>query len=200
MFLIGLTGGIAAGKSAVAGRMAEHGAVHIDADALAREVVEPGTDALGRIEEEFGPGVIAPDGSLDRGALGAIVFGSPEKLALLNSITHPAVRERSRALIGAAEAADPSAVVVYDVPLLVEAAVDHAFDVVVVVSATEETRLGRLTDLRGMSRPEALRRIASQAPEAERLAIADIVIDTNGTLEETLGQVDAFWATIPSAR
>jgi len=200
VFLIGLTGGIAAGKSAVAGRMAEHGAVHIDADALAREVVEPGTDALGRIEEEFGPGVIAPDGSLDRGALGAIVFGSPEKLALLNSITHPAVRERSRALIGAAEAADPSAVVVYDVPLLVEAAVDHAFDVVVVVSATEETRLGRLTDLRGMSRPEALRRIASQAPEAERLAIADIVIDTNGTLEETLGQVDAFWATIPSAR
>ncbi len=199
MFLIGLTGGIAAGKSVVAGRMAELGAVHIDADALAREVVEPGTEALRRIEEEFGPGVIAPDGSLDRGSLGAVVFAYPEKLALLNSITHPAVRERSRELIEQAREANPRAIVVYDVPLLVEAAVDHPFDIVVVVSATEENRLRRLTELRGMSRLEALRRMASQAPESERLAIADVVIDANGSLEDTRGQVDAFWSTIPRA-
>jgi dephospho-CoA kinase len=128
-----------------------------------------------------------------------VVFAYPEKLALLNSITHPAVRERSRALIEAAAEADPRAVVVYDVPLLVEAAVDHPFDIVVVVSATEENRLRRLTEIRGMSRVEALRRMASQAPESERLAIADVVIDANGSLEETRGQVDAFWSTIPRA-
>src|SRR3982751_6310072 len=122
MFLIGLTGGIASGKSTVARRLAELGAVHVDADALAREVVEPGAPALARIAEAFGPSVIAADGSLDRPALGAIVFSDPDARETLNGITHPAVWKRARELFAAADAADPESVVVYDVPLLAEAA------------------------------------------------------------------------------
>lgn len=197
VFLIGLTGGIAAGKSAVASRLAEHGAVHIDADVLAREVVEPGTPALRQIVEAFGPRMLTNDGGLDRAALGAIVFADAESLKRLNAITHPAVRARTRELIAEATAADPDATIVYDVPLLVEAAVDHPFDTVVVVHATDSVRLDRLVTLRGMSPAEAARRIAAQASDEERLAKADTVIDANGTLEETLAQTDAFWHTIP---
>lgn len=199
MFLIGLTGGIAAGKSVVADRLREHGAVHIDADVLAREVVGPGTEGLRRIAKEFGPGVITEDGTLDRPALGAIVFAEPERRELLNAITHPAVRRRARELIADARATDPDAVVVYDVPLLVEAAVDHEFDSVVVVHANEQTRVGRLIRLRGMTPAEAARRVASQASDEERLAVADVVIDANGTVDDTLAQADAYWATIPSS-
>jgi dephospho-CoA kinase len=197
VFLIGLTGGIAAGKSAVAGRLAEHGAVHIDADALAREVVEPGTEALRRIVEEFGPEMLTEDGALDRRALGEIVFADAASRELLNSITHPAVRERTRELIAEATEANPGAVIVYDVPLLVEASVDHPFDAIVVVHATDQVRLDRLVNIRRMSRAEAGRRIAAQASEQERLAIADVVIDANGSLAETVAQADAFWWTIP---
>ncbi|WP_150309179.1 dephospho-CoA kinase [Planctomonas psychrotolerans] len=197
MFLIGLTGGIAAGKSAVASRLAEHGAVHIDADVLAREVVEPGTPALRRIAEEFGSDVLTEDGALDRRALGDIVFADAGLREVLNSITHPAVRERTRELIAEATAANPRARIVYDVPLLVEAAVDHPFDAIVVVHATDRVRLDRLVRLRGMSPGEAGRRIAAQASEEERLTIADVVIDANGSLEETLAQTDAFWSSIP---
>ncbi|HOB57966.1 MAG: dephospho-CoA kinase [Microbacteriaceae bacterium] len=195
MYLIGLTGGIASGKSVVAKRLAEHGAVHVDADALAREVVEPGTEGLAAIERAFGPQVIAPDGSLDRPALGAIIFPDPEKRALLNSITHPAVWKRAKQLFDEAAAADPHAVVVYDVPLLAEASADRPmrFDLIVVVHANRDARIKRMIELRGMTREEATHRLNSQASDTERLAIADVVIDSNGTLEETLHQADELW-------
>lgn len=198
-----LTGGIASGKSTVARRLADLGAVVVDADVLAREVVEPGTPGLAAIAREFGPGVIAPDGTLDRPALGAIIFGDEDARAKLNAITHPAVGERSRRLFDEALAADPDAVVVYDVPLLVnergESRADE-FDHVIAVSADEETRVRRLVELRGLDEAEARRRVGAQAPESARLAIADIVIDANGTLDETLAQVDEAWATLRTVR
>jgi len=197
--LVALTGGIASGKSTVARRLAELGAVIVDADQVARDVVEPGTPALARIAEEFGTGVIAADGSLDRGALGAIVFGDESARRALNAITHPAVGERSRALFAAAASADPDAVVVYDVPLLVDEKGEgrvSEFDRVIVVSADEDTRVARLVAFRGMPEADARRRIASQAPESARLAIADHVIDANGSLEDTLAQVDALWPSL----
>ena len=195
MYLIGLTGGIASGKTVVASRLAEHGAIHIDADKLARQVVEPGQPALSELAAEFGSEIIASDGSLDRAALGAMVFGNPERLAKLNAITHPAVRELTSTLIAQADEADPHAIVVYDVPLLVEASIDklHPFDLIVVVHANIETRLERLVTLRGLSRDEAVHRLNSQATDTDRLAIADVVIDSNGTLEETLAQADALY-------
>jgi dephospho-CoA kinase len=201
VYLIGLTGGIASGKTVVAGRLAEHGAIHIDADKLARQVVEPGTPALGEIIEKFGSQVIAPDGSLDRAALGTLVFGHPDRLATLNSITHPAVRKLTSQLIVEAGAADPNAIVVYDVPLLVEASVDklHPFDLIVVVHASVETRIERLVTLRGMDRDEAMHRLNSQATDTDRLAIADVVIDSNGTLDDTLAQADALFERARSA-
>jgi dephospho-CoA kinase len=195
MQLIALTGGIASGKSAVATRLAELGAVVIDADKLAREVVEPGTPALAAIAEHFGPGVIAADGSLNRPTLGAIIFANEADREALNSITHPAVGERSRALFAEAAAADPEAIVVYDVPLLVESTSGRAqeFDTIVVVQADAETRIQRLVRYRGMREEEARSRVASQASDAERLAVADAVIDSNGTLEQTLEQAEALW-------
>lgn len=201
MYLIGLTGGIASGKSVVAKRLAEHGAVHVDADILAREVVEPGTPGLAAIAEEFGPSAIAEDGSLNRAALGAIIFSDPEKRAALNAITHPAVWRRAKELFAAAEAANPRAVVVYDVPLLVEASGDRPmrFDLIVVVHASRETRIQRMVELRGMTREEATHRLNSQASDTERLAIADVVIDSNGTLAETLAQADELWAMAAAA-
>ncbi len=199
MYLIGLTGGIASGKSTVARKLAELGAVHIDADHLARVAVEPGTAALDQITRSFGPSVIAPDGSLDRAALGAVVFADPASLALLNSIVHPAVRSLSNLMIREAAERDPHAVVVYDVPLLVEAAVDHPFDLIVVTHADEATRVQRMVDLRGMPEAEAVRRIRSQASDAERLAVADVVIDTTGTLGQTLAQVDDLWHRVRAA-
>lgn len=201
--LVALTGGIASGKSTVARRLAELGAVVVDADVLAREVVEPGTPALARIAEHFGPDVITPDGSLDRGALGALIFGDAEARVALNAITHPAVGKRSRALFAAALEADPDAVVVYDVPLLVDehgrGRVDE-FDRVIVVTADAETRVRRLVELRGMDEADARRRVDAQASEASRLAIADDVIDANGTLDDTLAQVNALWARLSSQR
>jgi dephospho-CoA kinase len=197
MLLIGLTGGIASGKSVVAARLRELGAVHVDADVLAREVVEPGTPGLAAIEREFGASVIAEDGTLNRPALGAIIFSDPEKRLALNAITHPAVWARAKEQF---ELAGPNDVVVYDVPLLVEAAGDRPmrFDLVVVVNASTATRIDRLVNLRGMTREEAAHRLNSQASDTERLAIADVVIDANGTLEETLAQVDMLWAKLAS--
>lgn len=196
--LIALTGGIASGKSTVARRLEELGAVVVDADVIAREVVEPGTPALAQIVEAFGPGVLSADGALDRPALGAIVFGDPEALRTLNGITHPAVGVRSRELFDEALERDPDAVVVYDVPLLVtpEGSRTDEFERVVVVSADAEERVRRLVEHRGMAEDEARRRIASQVPEEERLAIATDVIDTNGTLADTLRQVDELWPSL----
>ena len=196
MLLVALTGGIASGKSTVARRLAEHGAVIVDADQVARDVVAPGEPALARIAEEFGPGVIAADGSLDRPALGAIVFRDPEGRQKLNAITHPAVLARSRELFAAAAEADPDAIVVYDIPLLVEAGRHDEFDLVVVVRAATETRIARMVDLRGMTREEALHRLNSQATDSERVAIADVVIDADGTVEETLAQADQLWENL----
>ncbi len=190
--------GIAAGKSVVAKRLAEHGAIHVDADQLAREVVEPGTPGLARIRETFGDAVIAPDGTLDRPALGAIIFADPEARAQLNAITHPAVWDLAKQRFSAA---GPSDVVVYDVPLLAEASADRPirFDLVVVVHADLQTRLHRLVELRGMTREEATHRLNSQASDTERLAIADVVIDSTGTIEDTLRQADELWAMAAAA-
>ena len=199
MYLIGLTGGIASGKSVVGKRLAERGAVHIDADLLAREVVEPGTPGLEAIMERFGTDVIDRDGSLDRAALGAIIFSDPNARMDLNGITHPAVKALTKKLFAEAEARDPHAVVVYDVPLLVEGLKGddyHRFDLVVVVNASMDTRMSRLMELRGLSREEAVHRLNSQATDTERLAIADVVIDSNGTLDETLRQTDALWEQV----
>jgi dephospho-CoA kinase len=198
MKLIGLTGGIASGKSTVASRLVEHGAVLVDADVLAREVVEPGTPGLAAIRAEFGESVISTDGSLNRPALGAIVFADAAKREALNAITHPAIWRRARELFDAARTVDPNVVIVYDVPLLAEAAADRpmAFDLVVVVQADLDTRIARMVELRGMSRAEAEGRLRAQASDAERLKFADLVIDSNGTLEQTLAQTDALWASL----
>ncbi|MDJ0350840.1 dephospho-CoA kinase [Cryobacterium sp. PH29-G1] len=195
MYLIGLTGGIASGKSTVAKRLASWGAVGIDADQLAREVVEPGTPALAAIVNEFGDDILLADGSLNRPALGAIIFTDPASRQLLNAITHPAVRQLTRARVAAAAAADPHAIVVYDVPLLAEAIAGGlvTFDLIVVVQADADTRIQRMVELRGLTLEEATHRISAQASDSERLALADVVIDNSGTLDATLAQVDALW-------
>ncbi|MGV8896487.1 MAG: dephospho-CoA kinase [Rhodoglobus sp.] len=196
MYLIGLTGGIASGKSVVARRLAEHGAIVVDADQVARDVVEPGTPALAAIAAQFGNEVIRDDGTLDRAALGSIIFSDPAQRMVLNGITHPAVLQASHALFAAAEAADPHAVVVYDVPLLAEGTRVDEFDLVVVVHASAENRITRMVNLRGLSREDAERRIGSQASDAERLAIADVIIGSDGTLDETLAQADDLWLRV----
>jgi dephospho-CoA kinase len=193
VFVTGLTGGIAAGKTVVASRLAELGAAHIDADKLAREVVEPGTPGLAAIAERFGPGVVRADGSLDRPALGAIVFSDPEARKALEAITHPAVQALSQRRIREAVADDPVRVVVYDVPLLVEARGTSEFDRIVVVHAQRATRIERLVGLRGMDEADAVRRIDAQASDEERLAVADFVIDSSTSLESTIEQTDALY-------
>ncbi|BDZ47015.1 dephospho-CoA kinase [Naasia aerilata] len=200
MTLIGLTGGIASGKSTVARRLAESGAVVVDADQLAREAVAPGSPGLAAVAEAFGPGVLAADGSLDRPALGAIVFADAEARERLNSIVHPEVGRLSRARFGDALAADPGAIVVYDVPLLAEARGAVEFDRVVVVHAPAEERIRRMVEFRGMAEDEARRRVSAQATDEERLAMADDVIDASGTLEQTLQQADALWARLTATR
>jgi dephospho-CoA kinase len=198
MKLIGLTGGIASGKSTVAKRLVEHGAVLVDADVLAREVVEPGTPGLAQIERVFGSSVISPDGSLNRAALGAIIFADADKREQLNAITHPAIWKRGLELFAEAEARDPDVVIVYDVPLLAEAAEDRPmnFDRIVVVQADLETRTDRMVELRGMSRAEAEGRLRAQASDEDRRKLADVLIDANGTIEHTLEQVDELWANL----
>lgn len=193
MPLIALTGGIASGKSTIAARLAEHGAVVVDADRLVREVQTPGSPVLADIVAEFGDQVRDVEGRLDRPALGAIVFGDPAARARLNAIVHPAVGAESRRRFAAAFEADPDAVVVYDVPLLAEARGRRGWDRVVVAHAPAELRADRLVRLRGLTPDEAAARIAAQASDADRLRIADDVVDTSGTLEETLSQTDALW-------
>ena len=190
MLRLGLTGGIAAGKSLVASRLAELGAVLVDADVLAREAVEPGSAGLAAVAAEFGAGVLLPDGSLDRPALGAAIFGDPSRRMVLNSIIHPLVRERARELTAAAS---PDAVVVQDIPLLVETGQEHQFHLVVVVDAPDDVRIERLTTLRGMSDDDARARIAAQATRAERHAAADVVLDNVGSRADLLAAVDRLW-------
>jgi dephospho-CoA kinase len=200
VYLIGLTGGIASGKSTVARRLYEHGAVHIDADQVARRVVEPGKPAYQAVVEAFGPEIVRPDGRIDRERLGGIVFHDDAARAKLNGIVHPAVRELSRRLIADAERENPDAVVVYDVPLLVEASVDHPFDLVVVTSAGRKEQVKRLVEERGMDPIHAEARVDSQVGDDERRKIADVVIDTSGTVGHTVSQTDALWARIAEER
>jgi len=200
VYLIGLTGGIASGKSTVARRLVEHGAVHLDADQLARRVVEPGSPALTAIIEQFGSEFLRADGTLDREKLGKHVFRDDAARARLNAIVHPAVRELSARLIAKAEAEDPSAVVVYDVPLLVEASVDHPFDLIVVTNAPRRTQVKRLVEERGLDLLQAEARVDAQVDNTARLAIADVVIDTDGTIAHTMSQADALWGRIVKER
>jgi dephospho-CoA kinase len=189
--LVGLTGGIGAGKSVVAGRLAELGAVVIDSDRLAREVVAPGTEGLAEVVAAFGPGVLGPDGAVDRPALGRLVFADPAARERLERIVHPRVRARAAQLVAGAPA---GSVVVNDVPLLVEAGLAETFDVVVVVLASEATRLRRLIDGRGMTEAEARARIAAQATDEQRRAVADVVLENDGSLAELRSAVDQLWA------
>ena len=193
MKLVALSGGIASGKSTIARRLAEHGAVHVDADQLAREAVAAGSPGLAAIASRFGSAVIAADGTLDRAALGSVVFDDAEALEALNAIVHPEVRRIAQQRIAAAKAADPDTVVVYDVPLLVEANVSMPWDLVVIAEAPAEIHKRRMIELRGMSAEDAERRIANQASDAERRAVADVIIDTGGSEAYTLEQVDALW-------
>jgi dephospho-CoA kinase len=191
--MVGLTGGIGAGKSAVATRLAELGAVVIDADRLARDAVAPGTEGLRRVVAEFGPGVLDADGALDRTALARLVFGDDEARQRLEEIIHPLVRAKTAELVAVAP---PDAVVVNDVPLLVEANLAGLYELVVVVLAAEETRIRRLVRDRGMSEDEARARIAAQASDEERRAVADVVLDNDGTLDDLRAKVDAAWPRI----
>jgi dephospho-CoA kinase len=193
MLRVGLTGGIGSGKSAVARGLAAHGAVVIDADALAREVVEPGTPALAEITAEFGPEVLTAEGALDRPRLGAIVFADDARLARLNAIVHPRVAERTEELMGQAP---PDSVVVYDVPLLVENGLAPMYDVVVVVDAPEEVRIARLAADRGMPEDQARARIRAQASRADRLAVADVVVDNSGSRADLERRVAELWADL----
>lgn len=196
MPLIALTGGIASGKSTIARRLAEHGAVIVDADQIVRDVQTPGSPVLEAIAADFGDDVILADGSLDRPALGGRVFGDPDAIARLNAIVHPAVRAESTRRFAEAFAADADAVVVYDVPLLVEARPDDPWALIVVAHAPAALRAERLVELRGMSEADAAARIASQVSDDARLAVADVVIDTAGTMDDTHRQVDDLWATL----
>ncbi|MEG3626138.1 dephospho-CoA kinase [Streptomyces poriticola] len=193
MLSVGLTGGIGAGKSEVSRLLAECGAVLIDADRIAREVVSTGTPGLAAVVEAFGEDVLAEDGSLDRPRLGSIVFADPEKLGVLNSIVHPLVGARSREL---EEAAAEDAVVVHDVPLLTENGLAPLYDVVVVVDADPATQLDRLVRLRGMTEEDANARMAAQATREQRREIADIVIDNDVPLPQLQRRVKDVWAEL----
>jgi dephospho-CoA kinase len=195
---IGLTGGIGSGKSTVSALLAARGAVIVDADRIAREVVEPDTPGLARIVEAFGEGVLAPDGSLDRAALAAVVFAEPEARRQLDGIVHPLVRARAAEL---ARAAPPDAVVVNDVPLLVETGQASSYDLVLVVEADPATRVSRLVQ-RGLTAEDARARMEAQASDEERRAVADVVLDNSGTPEALAEQVDRFWTerVLPATR
>ncbi|MFD5564162.1 dephospho-CoA kinase [Kitasatospora griseola] len=190
MLRIGLTGGIGAGKSEVSRQLAALGAVIVDSDLIAREVVAPGTPGLAAVVAEFGPEVLLPDGALDRPALGRIVFGDPARLAALNAIVHPLVRARSAELEAAA---GPDAIVVHDVPLLAENGLAPLYDLVVVIDVPDAERLRRLTALRGMPEDEARARMAAQATREDRLAVADLVLDNSGDLDALTARVRELW-------
>lgn len=201
MLRVGLTGGIASGKSEVSRRLAERGAVIVDADVLAREAVAPGSEGLAEVVGAFGPEVLTHDGELDRAALGAVVFADPARRETLNGIIHPRVRARAAQIVADAAAADPHAVVVQDIPLLVETGQAGSFDVVVVVDAPDDVRVARLRARNGMSEDEARARMAAQATREERLAAAHHVIANTGSLAGLRVQVDRLWddVLVPAA-
>jgi dephospho-CoA kinase len=193
MLRVGLTGGIGAGKSEVSRRLAAQGAIVIDADLIAREVVAPGTDGLAEVVEAFGPELLGPDGGLDRDRLGDIVFADPQLLGKLNAIVHPRVGARMRAL---EESAAPGAIVVHDVPLIAENNLASAYDLVVVVDVPPRLQLDRLVRLRGMTPEQAQARMDAQASREERLAVAGMVLDNSGSLAELDRQVGDLWTEL----
>ena len=196
MLRVGLTGGIGSGKSEVARRLAEHGAVLIDADVAARRVVEPGSPGLAQVAAAFGDEMLRPDASLNRERLGEIVFADPGLRAKLNAIVHPLVRQWMEKAERAAVQADGDAIVVHDVPLLAESRGKTGFDAVIVVDAPPDLQVERLVKLRGMAREQARARMAAQASREQRLAVADIVIDNSGTLDDLDRRVAEVWADL----
>jgi dephospho-CoA kinase len=195
VFLIGLTGGIASGKSTVANLLAALGADTIDADQVAREVVEVGSTGLSSVVAEFGEEILSATGELDREKLGAIIFSDPDRRLKLESILHPLIKTRTTQLI----AESKKAVVVYAVPLLVEANVDYPFEMIVTVEAGVENQIERLVKSRGLTADQARERIQAQASRQEREARADAVIDSSGTHEQLAAQVGALWESIQLA-
>ena len=193
---VGLTGGVASGKSAVAAKFAELGAVVIDADALARDVVAPGTPGLAAIKDSFGAGILLPDGSLDRKALGAIVFSDEPQRLKLNAIVHPLVRQAAKEL---REQAPAEALVVEDIPLLVESGQAEDFDAVIVVQAPHEERIRRMVEDRGWSVEDARSRMAAQATDEQRAAVADYVLENFGTIEDLQGRVADLYQQLTKA-
>ncbi|HYI56377.1 MAG TPA: dephospho-CoA kinase [Microlunatus sp.] len=190
MLRVGLTGGIASGKTAVSDVLGERGAVVIDADVLARQVVEPGTPGLAAVVQRFGADVLGADGRLNRAALGRLVFADPEARRDLEGIVHPAVRARAAAI----EAdADPDAVIVHVIPLLVETGQQADYDVLVVVDVDPERQLQRLQQRSGLDADAASARIAAQASRAARLAVADVVLHNDAGIEDLADQVDRLW-------
>jgi dephospho-CoA kinase len=190
---VGLTGGIGAGKSEVSRRLAAQGALVIDADAIAREVVEPGTAGLAAVLAEFGEGLLRPDGGLDRDRLGEVVFADPAKLERLNRIVHPLVGERMAEL---EKSAGQGSIVVHDVPLLAENNLSQGYDLVVVVDAPEQFQLERLLRQRRMTEQQARARMAAQASRQKRLAVADLVVDNSSSLAELDRQVGDLWTEL----
>jgi dephospho-CoA kinase len=190
---VGLTGGIGAGKSEVSRRLAAQGAVLIDADAIARQVVIPGTEGLAAVVAEFGDGVLQSDGRLDRERLGEIVFADPARLARLNEIIHPLVGQRMAEL---EKEAGADAIIVHDVPLIAEAQLASGYDLVVVVDAPELEQLERLIKHRQMSQEQAEARMAAQVSRDQRLAIADLVVDNSSSLAELDRQVGDLWGEL----
>ena len=197
---IGLTGGIAAGKSVAAKRLTELGAVVIDADQLARRALAPGSPGLEDVVAEFGPAMLTSDGALDRAALASVVFADRAALDRLNAIVHPIVRRLAAELEASAATVDPDAVVVHDIPLLVESGQTGTFHLVVVVDAPAVLRVERLVAARAMSRDEAEARVSAQASDAERLEVADVVLDGTGSDSNLRAQVDDLWARLAAER
>lgn len=196
MFLLGLTGGIASGKSTVARRLVEHGAYHIDADELAREALAPGSPALAAVARRFGSNLIDNHGVLDRAALGRIVFADESARKDLEAIVHPEVRRRYQEATAAILARDADAIVVYEIPLLVETESDLPFDLVIAVISGHQRQVERLVRLRGMTHQDATARVDAQATDDQRTRRADITLDSSGSLADTMAQVDALWPEI----
>lgn len=193
MLFVGLTGGVGAGKSTAAAALRDLGAVVVDADAIAREVVAPGTPGLAAVVAEFGEGVLGADGALDRPALGRVVFADPQRRRALEAITHPLVLERTEALVAAAVAADPTAVVVHDIPLLVELRRTDRYHLVLAVMADEGVRLRRLVEGRGMADDDARARVAAQADDDARRTASDVLLDGSGSPEDLADQLRGLW-------
>ncbi|HVL33685.1 MAG TPA: dephospho-CoA kinase [Actinomycetota bacterium] len=194
MLLVGLTGGIGAGKSTVASMLAARGAVIIDADAIVRDLQKPGTDTFRRIVDRFGPAVVSDDGTLDRERVAAVVFRDDDARAALNAIVHPEVMRKIAERIDTLK--DTDEVVVLDVPLLVEIGGGEGLDLIVVVEADEDLRVARLAASRSMSPDDARARMSTQASSAQRSALADVVVTNNGDEDALRGQVDALWERI----